>query len=98
MPSLPPALPPPLSTQTIKDKVPEIGYADLYQLASVVAVEFCGGPSIPFRLGRKDAVEKEVRREGGREGGREGWALGRTVKWKRTSWFGERTRTGMGLG
>ncbi|TFJ80668.1 hypothetical protein NSK_008094 [Nannochloropsis salina CCMP1776] len=50
--------------QTIKDKVPEIGYADLYQLASVVAVEFCGGPSIPFRLGRKDAVEKEVTPDG----------------------------------
>jgi catalase (peroxidase I) len=33
--------------------VPEIGYADLYQLASVVAVEFAGGPAIPFRLGRK---------------------------------------------
>jgi len=49
--------------------VPEIGYADLYQLASVVAVEFAGGPSIPFRLGRKDAKEKEVRVEGG---GRDG--------------------------
>jgi len=33
--------------------MPEIGYADLYQLASVVAVEFAGGPAIPFRLGRK---------------------------------------------
>jgi L-ascorbate peroxidase len=32
-----------------------ISYADLYQLASVVAVEFMGGPAIPFRLGRKDA-------------------------------------------
>lgn len=50
--------------QTIKDAVPEIGYADLYQLASVVAVEFAGGPSIPFRLGRKDAKEKEVTPDG----------------------------------
>lgn len=33
--------------------MPEIGYADLYQLASVVAIEFAGGPAIPFRLGRK---------------------------------------------
>jgi len=49
--------------------VPEIGFADLYQLASVVGVEFSGGPSIPFRLGRKDAKEKEVRKDGGREGG-----------------------------
>ncbi len=52
--------------------MPEIGFADLYQLASVVAVEFAGGPSIPFRLGRKDAKEKEVREDGGTEGGMEG--------------------------
>ena len=35
--------------QEIKDKVPEISYADLYQLASVVAVEYAGGPVVPFR-------------------------------------------------
>jgi hypothetical protein len=35
--------------EAIKAAVPEIGYADLYQLASVVAVEFTGGPKIPFR-------------------------------------------------
>jgi catalase (peroxidase I) len=52
--------------------VPEIGFADLYQLASVVAVEFAGGPSIPFRLGRKDAKEKEVGRERGEEGREKG--------------------------
>lgn len=36
---------------------PGMSYADLYQLASVVAIEVCGGPKIPFRLGRKDAAE-----------------------------------------
>ncbi|CAM9503270.1 unnamed protein product [Heterosigma akashiwo] len=42
--------------EPIKAAHPAISYADLYQLASVVAVEFAGGPSIPFRLGRKDAA------------------------------------------
>jgi len=33
----------------IKAKYPTISYADLYQLASVVGIEFSGGPIIPFR-------------------------------------------------
>lgn len=41
--------------EPIKAKHPEISYADLYQLASVYAVEFAGGPKIPFKLGRVDA-------------------------------------------
>jgi catalase (peroxidase I) len=45
--------------EVIKAKVPEIGYADLFQLASVVAIEFSGGPAIPFRLGRVDGTEHE---------------------------------------
>lgn len=40
--------------EPIKAAVPEVSYADLYQLASVVAIEFSGGPVIPFRFGRKD--------------------------------------------
>uniref|UniRef100_A0A7S2UYN3 Plant heme peroxidase family profile domain-containing protein n=1 Tax=Fibrocapsa japonica TaxID=94617 RepID=A0A7S2UYN3_9STRA len=41
--------------EAIKSAAPAcLSYADLYQLASVVAIEFCGGPSIPFRPGRKD--------------------------------------------
>lgn len=40
--------------EPIKAAVPEVSYADLYQLASVVAVEFSGGPKIPFRFGRQD--------------------------------------------
>ena len=50
--------------QEIKDKVPSMSYADLYQLASVVAVEYAGGPAIPFRLGRKDAKEKDTTPDG----------------------------------
>lgn len=40
--------------EPIKHQVPEVSYADLYQLASVVAIEYAGGPKIPFRFGRKD--------------------------------------------
>lgn len=41
--------------QPIKDSYPNISYADLYQLASVAAIEFSGGPKVPFRMGRIDA-------------------------------------------
>lgn len=41
--------------EPIKQKHPDISYADLYQLASVTAIEFAGGPKIPFRMGRTDA-------------------------------------------
>lgn len=40
--------------EPIKQAHPDISYADLYQLASVVAIEFAGGPKIPFRMGRVD--------------------------------------------
>ncbi|XP_011043177.1 PREDICTED: L-ascorbate peroxidase 3, peroxisomal [Populus euphratica] len=41
----------------IKAKHPKITYADLYQLAGVVAVEVTGGPTIDFVPGRKDSLE-----------------------------------------
>nr|ASZ84484.1 L-ascorbate peroxidase 3 [Buglossoides arvensis] len=41
--------------QQIKDKHPRITYADLFQLAGVVAVEVTGGPTIQFLPGRKDS-------------------------------------------
>ncbi|KAJ6997051.1 L-ascorbate peroxidase 3-like [Populus alba x Populus x berolinensis] len=41
----------------IKTKHPKITYADLYQLAGVVAVEVTGGPTIDFVPGRKDSPE-----------------------------------------
>ena len=41
--------------EEIKSKHPKITYADLYQLAGVVAVEVTGGPTINFVPGRKDS-------------------------------------------
>ncbi|KAG8644051.1 L-ascorbate peroxidase 3 isoform X1 [Manihot esculenta] len=41
--------------EEVKAKHPNITYADLYQLAGVVAVEVTGGPSIDFVPGRKDS-------------------------------------------
>lgn len=50
--------------QPIKDQFPKIGYGDLYQFAGIVAIEYCGGPQIPFRQGRADATEKEAVEDG----------------------------------
>ncbi|EYU37947.1 hypothetical protein ABFS82_02G008800 [Erythranthe guttata] len=41
--------------EAVKSKCPRITYADLYQLAGVVAVEVTGGPTINFVPGRKDS-------------------------------------------
>ncbi|XP_062102684.1 L-ascorbate peroxidase 3-like [Humulus lupulus] len=41
--------------EQVKTKHPIITYADLYQLAGVVAVEITGGPAIDFVYGRKDS-------------------------------------------
>ncbi|KAF3440319.1 hypothetical protein FNV43_RR18603 [Rhamnella rubrinervis] len=43
--------------EEVKAKHPKITYADLYQLAGIVAVEVTGGPSIDFVPGRKDSIE-----------------------------------------
>ncbi|EXC35332.1 L-ascorbate peroxidase 3 [Morus notabilis] len=43
--------------EKVKAKHPKITYADLYQLAGVVAVEVTGGPSIDFVPGRKDSKQ-----------------------------------------
>ncbi|KAK1437860.1 hypothetical protein QVD17_03660 [Tagetes erecta] len=42
--------------EEIKSKHPRITYADLYQLAGVVAVEVTGGPTVDFVPGRKDSL------------------------------------------
>lgn len=42
--------------EPIKAKHPKITYADLYQLAGVVAVEVTGGPTVDFVPGRKDST------------------------------------------
>ena len=41
--------------QSIKEKYPKLSYADLWILASYVAIEEMGGPRIEFKGGRKDA-------------------------------------------
>ncbi|KAJ6765911.1 L-ASCORBATE PEROXIDASE 4 PEROXISOMAL-RELATED [Salix purpurea] len=41
--------------EEVKAKHPKITYADLYQLAGVVAVEVTGGPTIDFVPGRRDS-------------------------------------------
>ncbi|KAL1520672.1 hypothetical protein AB1Y20_022242 [Prymnesium parvum] len=45
--------------EPIKQAVPSLSYADLWQLAAVVSIEMMGGPKVPFRAGRVDAVESE---------------------------------------
>ncbi|XP_062215973.1 L-ascorbate peroxidase 1, cytosolic-like [Phragmites australis] len=40
--------------EPVKDEFSILSYADLYQLAGVVAVEVTGGPEIPFHPGRED--------------------------------------------
>ncbi|KAK9853614.1 hypothetical protein WJX84_003084 [Apatococcus fuscideae] len=43
----------------IADKYDGVSYADLFQMASAVAIESAGGPKIPLRYGRKDAAAPE---------------------------------------
>ncbi|MED6211907.1 L-ascorbate peroxidase 3 [Stylosanthes scabra] len=43
--------------EEVKVKCPRVSYADLYQLAGVIAVEVTGGPTIQFVPGRKDSLE-----------------------------------------
>ncbi|KAI3900699.1 hypothetical protein MKW92_003333 [Papaver armeniacum] len=45
--------------EEVKKKHPRITYADLYQLAGVVAVKVTGGPTIDFVPGRKDSLESD---------------------------------------
>lgn len=36
-----------------------LSYSDLIQLGGYAAVEYCGGPSMIFNMGRKDATEAD---------------------------------------
>ncbi|KAI8477043.1 MAG: ascorbate peroxidase [Monoraphidium minutum] len=45
--------------EPIKQKYPLVSYADLYQMASAVAIEIAGGPHIPLRYGRVDVDAPE---------------------------------------
>ncbi|KAH1266868.1 L-ascorbate peroxidase 3 [Glycine max] len=44
----------------VKAKLKKVSYADLYQLAGVVAIEVSGGPTIEFLPGRKDSMESSA--------------------------------------
>jgi urate oxidase len=44
----------------VKDKNPDVSIADIWTLAGASAVEFLGGPKIPFAFGRKDASGTEA--------------------------------------
>jgi catalase (peroxidase I) len=41
----------------VKEKFPELSYADLWTMAGTQAVELMGGPTIPFNYGRTDAAD-----------------------------------------
>ncbi|KAL1499200.1 hypothetical protein AB1Y20_013708 [Prymnesium parvum] len=45
--------------EPIKQAVPVLSYADLWQLAAVVSIEMLGGPRVPFKVGRIDASGPE---------------------------------------
>lgn len=46
--------------EPIKQNHPEVSYADLWVLASYIAIEEMGGLQIPFRWGRKDADDEKA--------------------------------------
>lgn len=43
-----------------KEKYPAISWADMLQMASVVAIEIAGGPIISIRYGRIDVENREM--------------------------------------
>eukprot|EP00803_Ostreobium_quekettii_P005110 evm.model.scf_2526.2 EVM.evm.TU.scf_2526.2 scf_2526:7640-12070(-) len=49
----------------IKEQFPEVSHADLFQMASALAIEMAGGPKIPLRYGRIDtSIPEECPAEG----------------------------------
>ena len=52
--------------EPVKRRHPEISYADLYVIASAMAIEFTGGPQVPVRLGRTDEPDGRRCPENGR--------------------------------
>ncbi|KAJ2992400.1 heme peroxidase [Globomyces sp. JEL0801] len=46
--------------EQIKAKHPKITNADLWSLAGVVAIQEMGGPTVPWRPGRSDAVDEKA--------------------------------------
>lgn len=58
--------------EPIKAQLPDMTYADLYQLASIVAIEYCGGPVIPFTRGRVDKPQEKCSPDGRLPDGKKG--------------------------
>ena len=52
--------------EPLKEKYPEVSYADLWSLAAVVSIKEMKGPDIPWRPGRKDAEDPSESVECGR--------------------------------
>jgi len=52
--------------QPIKDRYPQVGYADFWSFAAYVAIEAAGGPHIAFQEGRVDATEADEKVPAGR--------------------------------
>ena len=48
----------------MKEKFPDVSYADLIQAGGYAAIEFTGGPALPFRFGRVDAVAEKCTPDG----------------------------------
>ncbi|TPX33363.1 hypothetical protein SmJEL517_g03720 [Synchytrium microbalum] len=46
--------------EKVKKQFPDISYSDLWTLAGVVAIQEMGGPTIPWRAGRVDALSAEA--------------------------------------
>ena len=40
--------------EPVKQKFPELSYADIWTLAGVQSIKLMGGPNIPFGFGRTD--------------------------------------------
>merc|ERR1719379_2494870 len=45
----------------VKDKHPNVSRADIWAYAGAVAIEFLGGPIVPFAFGRTDRESKDVK-------------------------------------
>ena len=50
--------------QPIKDKFPKVSYADLFQMASALAIKLVGGPHIEMKYGRVDGTEADTHQGG----------------------------------
>lgn len=45
--------------EPVKEKFPDVSYADIFQMASARAIELAGGPKIDMKYGRVDATSPE---------------------------------------